>query len=126
LGNGEEKIMGFKDEAREAFANLVTRVEALESLAAQLKGSPVATPARRAEVMRPGSTPTTTFSEDRDVVDYGAVAFGLSEIKRKVAAAGVGSALQSEYVGAVQYFADVFAKSDPSFDVALFKRQSGV
>jgi len=113
--------MGFKDEAREAFANLVTRVEALENLARDLRSHGVSR-----DVTPSVATPTTTFSEDRGVVDYGAVAFGLSEIKRKVAAAGVGSALQSEYVGAVQYFADVFAKSDPSFDVALFKRQSGV
>lgn len=109
--------MGFKDEAREAFANLVTRVEALESLARDLRSHGVT------RTVTPSvATPTTPATG----VDYGAVAFGLSEIKRKVAAAGVGSALQSEYVGAVQYFADVFAKSDPSFDVALFKRQSGV
>lgn len=60
-------------------------------------------------------------------VDYGAVAFGLSEIKRKVATAlGGAPGLTNEYAGAVQYFADVFAKSDPSFNADEFKRQAGV
>lgn len=111
--------MGFKDEAREAFANLVTRVEALESLAEQIKGSPISTPARREGV-----------AAQRSTLDYGAVAFGLSEIKRKVShlaeSAGHTSGLRSEYADTVQYFADVFAKADPAFDAAAFKRQAGV
>ena len=62
-----------------------------------------------------------------DRVDYAAVAFGLSEIKRKVTAQlGNGSEVTSVYAGSVQYFADVFAKADPEFDAALFKRQAGV
>lgn len=106
--------MGFKDEAREAFANLVTRVEALEALATQIKGSPVSTPARRTETAA------------RSALDYAAVAFGLSEIKRKVGQLSNSHEVASEYEGTVQYFADVFAKADPSFDVAAFKRDAGV
>lgn len=62
-------------------------------------------------------------------VDYGAVAFGLSQIKRDVANA-LGSEvrtadLAAHYAATVQYFADVFAKSDPEFDADLFKQQAG-
>lgn len=59
-------------------------------------------------------------------VDYGAVAFGLSEIKRKVAANLSSAVPASEYEGTVQYFADVFAKADPNFDADAFKVQAGV
>jgi len=68
------------------------------------------------------ATPRTTTG-----VDYGAVAFGLSEIARKVrGAVGASQQMVDEYRGAVQYFADVFAKSDPAFDATEFKRQAGV
>lgn len=50
-------------------------------------------------------------------VDYGAIAYGLSELK---------SRLTDDYPAVVQYFADVFAKADPSFDMDAFERQAGV
>lgn len=110
--------MGFKDEAREAFANLVTRVEALERLAEQVKRSGVAPVVARGEV---NATPA------RSTLDYGAVAFGLSEIARKVKSQlGATTDMTAEYRGTVQYFADVFSKADPSFDEAQFKTQAGV
>jgi len=81
-------------------------------------GSRASTPARGGAVMVEG-------------VDYGAIAFGLSEIKRQVAiamnTAGVSvQTLTSHFEGTVQYFADVFAKSDPSFDEDDFKVKAGV
>lgn len=68
--------------------------------------------------------------DQRFTLDYGAVAFGLSQIKRDVANV-VGSEVRSadlteHYRQTVQYFADVFAKSDPEFDADLFKQQAGV
>lgn len=67
---------------------------------------------------------------DNSGIDYAAVAFGLSQIKRDVANV-VGSEartadLAAHYAATVQYFADVFAKSDPTFDADAFKRESGV
>lgn len=63
-------------------------------------------------------------------VDYGAVAFGLSQIKQDVSGVlrdEVRTAdLAENYRQTVQYFADVFAKSDPTFDADAFKRQAGV
>lgn len=124
--------MGFKDDVRvkaEEFQGeldgLKGRVSALENLAAQLKGSPVSTPARRAEVTR-DVTGTAVRSSARSTLDYAAVAFGLSEIKRKVAQINGVHGLGNEYAGAVQYFADVFAKADPAFDVEEFKRQANI
>lgn len=114
--------MGFKDEAREAFANLVTRVEALEELARQLKGGANVTSTRVAD----RTITTATNLPHRSTLDYPAVAFGLSEIKRKVSQLSNSREVASEYTGTVQYFADVFAKADPSFDVAAFKRDAGV
>lgn len=117
--------MGFKDDVRaEAdrinteLASLVSRVSSLEILAAEM---------RRGQ--RSTSAPTTAA---RSTLDYGAIAFGLAEIKRKVAALIQGgsadmaqearSRAQAEYAGAVDYFADVFAKADPTFDRAEFCR----
>lgn len=76
---------------------------------------------------RVAETPSRSASVSGRVigVDYGAIAFGLSEIKRKVGQVVTGSEMISEYRGAVQYFADVFAKSDPAFDADEFKRQAG-
>lgn len=141
--------MGFKDDVRAKagefesdIAALKGRVSTLETLAAELKRNgvrgytapvtasalPTRTPGGSYDAVTGSSRPsaTTTTSD----VDYGAVAFGLSEIKRKVAdllgaSRGLG-ALQSEYPSTVQYFADVFAKADPSFDADAFKRQAGV
>lgn len=101
------------------------RLEALEALAAQIKGSPISTPARRADL--PQRAPGASLG-----VDYGAVAFGLSQIKHDVhdliAGANVGTStaeLTQHYRETVQYFADVFAKADPAFNEAEFKRQAG-
>lgn len=111
-------------------AHLRGRVDALETLANVLRAERASTteqPARfdeRDEVRLPTRTPGAALG-----VDYGAIAFGLSEIKRNVARALTvqgGAELAQQYEGTVQYFADVFSKSDPSFDEVLFKRQSGV
>lgn len=63
-------------------------------------------------------------------VDYGAVAYGLASIKADVSGirdAFVGrEEIDKQYRGAVQYFADVFKKADPSFDETTFKVQAGV
>jgi len=110
-----------------------TRVRALETLAEQIKGNNAhrvqvaEQPSRSGDytITLPTRTPGATLG-----VDYGAIAFGLSEIKHNVTRAlsvqGGGADLAQQYEGTVQYFADVFSKSDPSFDEALFKRQSGV
>lgn len=76
------------------------------------------------------STNTASRIDRRFALDYPAVAFGLSEIKREVAvalnASGVSAqTLTSKFAGTVQYFADVFAKNDPEFNEAEFKRQAG-
>jgi hypothetical protein len=125
--------MGFKDEAREAFANLVTRVEALERLAEQLRANGrYATVEGRERVagtydgVTGSSRASTTTKTTTNGLDYAAVAFGLSEIKRKVAQLAGGHDLATEYAGTVQYFADVFAKADPSFDADAFRSQAGV
>lgn len=113
--------MGFKDEAREAFANLVTRVEALETLARTLRAQGGST-----AVSETYNRPQAPVTGGTTGVDYAAVAFGLSEIKRKVAQLAGGHDLATEYAGTVQYFADVFAKADPSFDADAFRSQAGV
>lgn len=64
-------------------------------------------------------------------VDYGAVAFGLSQIKDDVMRLSgnmtvSGADLARHYALTVQYFADVFSKSDTTFNEAEFKRQAGV
>lgn len=65
-----------------------------------------------------GSTPTG--------VDYGAVAYGLTDLKRKIQAQlGSSSELDSEYRGLVEWFAGCF-QGDASFDRAAFQRQAGV
>lgn len=117
--------MGFKDEVRGALDELSERVDALEQLAAQHLGArydtrtPIrtATPAAR--------TATTAATAARSTLDYAAVAFGLSEVKGKVAQlvpAGRESDMRSEWEGTVDYFADVFAKADPSFNRDEFNR----
>lgn len=115
--------MGFKDDVREKAIELDQRVTALERQVANLRrGNGAVT----VETPLPVRTPGASLG-----VDYGAVAFGLSEIKREVAQAlnttGVSAqTLTSKFEGTVQYFADVFAKSDPGFNEAEFKRQAGV
>jgi hypothetical protein len=80
----------------------------------------------------PAPAPESYDDSDRDVhgrspLDYGAIAFGLSEIKRKIAAQfGASDELNREHAGSVQWFADVFALADPTFDMAAFTRNAGV
>lgn len=73
---------------------------------------------------------THTDAESISRVDYGAVAFGLSQIKRDVANV-IGTEVRANdltehYRQTVQYFADVFAKADPAFDANAFRTQAGV
>lgn len=135
--------MGFKDDVRakaEEFERDLTdlkgRVRSLEGVANDLRRSrgeslPVrAIQGRSSADTYTANLPTRTPGASLGV-DYGAVAFGLSEIKREVTvalnASGVSAqTLRSKFEGTVQYFADVFAKSDPGFNEAEFKRQSGV
>lgn len=119
--------MGFKDDVRakavqfeDDLNELTSRVSALEVLARRLTNGGTASTASDLPTRTPGASLRAATG-----VDYGAVAFGLAVIKRKVAAVGVGAQLQSEYRRAVQYFADVFAKSDPEFDADEFRRQAG-
>lgn len=130
--------MGFKNDVAGELQELNRRVGELENLAASLR--PGALPVRNVSTIRPESAAVraATRVETRDPidgasvgrttgVDYGAVAFGLAEIKRNVATAlnGAGVSIQtlnSKYEGTVQYFADVFAKSDPQFNAAEFVR----
>lgn len=66
------------------------------------------------------------YTQAATALDYGAVAFGLSEMKRKIVDAfGYSGEVGREHSGAVQYFADVFAKADPAFDADEFKRAAG-
>lgn len=123
--------------ARDVLASVEARVTALETLAAEVRAgavtlnnavtSPLAAGGRSVHL---GSTQAETNPTDATGVDYAAVAFGLSEIKRKVAPlisrGDYTSEVTREYRGAVQYFADVFAKSDPAFDADQFKADAGL
>lgn len=128
----EQQLTTAEAAVRRELGNLNDRVTTLENLAAQMRASlpseverDITGTAVRRDL--PRRTPGASLG-----VDYGAVAFGLSEIARKVAEINsnhfeVDNAdLKSEYEGAVQYFADVFAKADPAFGEAQFKRQAGV
>lgn len=99
-----------------------------EGLAALSQARGTATPERAAARTQEAPRPVAGTTG----VDYGAVAFGLKEISRKVGEL-VGSTgrvneseLKREYEGTVQYFADVFAKADPNFDEVSFKRAAGL
>lgn len=119
--------MGFKQDIAQEVQELDRRVSELEGLAARHLGVPsVARPATvGGRSVHLGSTQAEVQGHATGV-DYGAVAFGLSEIKDKVGNILVGHAAEDdmtrEYRGIVQYFSDVFAKSDPSFDAAEFAR----
>lgn len=101
-----------RQEGASAFAELGRKVDAL---------------ARTAQ--RSSTATTSTPTAPATGVDYGAVAFGLSQIKRDVAGVVGDNArsadLAAHYRQTVQYFADVFAKSDGQFDADLFKSQAG-
>lgn len=74
-----------------------------------------------------GTDNDTQDGPDRSPLDYGAIAFGLSEMRHKIAAQfGTSNELTREYAGSVQWFAEVFALADPTFDMAAFTRNAGV
>lgn len=114
--DAEQALAQLKREGAEQFRQLGAKIDALTA------DQPV------------NYVPTDERGEtsDRSAVDYGAIAYGLSEIKNAVqselgnAHLGGGVRISDYYRGAVQYFADVLAKSDASFDADAFKRQSGV
>lgn len=121
--------MGFKEDTRTQLASLDERMGALEEIAQRLgygrdlRLSDPASPAGRAAQV--AARLRSAATADVAGLDYGAIAFGLSEIKRKV-----GSVLSGDHVrdmaevykGVVDYFADVFAKSDPAFNRDEFNR----
>lgn len=125
----EQQLTTAEAAVRRELSNLGARVTTLEALAARMRASlpsemerDITGTAVRRDL--PRRTPGASLG-----VDYGAIAFGLSEIARKIAGVLGDTSegdLKSEYEGAVQYFADVFAKADPAFDEAQFKRQAGV
>jgi hypothetical protein len=115
----------------DALSALDRRVASLETLASSLRRSGgVLADVQRVTSDTPDEVSSvTTEQSSRSTIDYGAIAFGLTEIKRKVAGLvgqGDSSVMAEEYKGTVQYFADVFKKSDPSFNEAEFKRQAGL
>ena len=113
-----------RTEGEAALRALEARVVALETLASDLRRSNSAVLTATPLPAREG---TGTTSVSTTGVDTGAIAFGLKEIARKVGEVLTGTpGLDREYVGVVQYFADVLAKADSSFDEALFKQQAGV
>jgi len=113
-------------ELRNQVNGLVTRVGDLERLARTLRSGGVAHNTVTPEEVLQRSNPATQTATATGV-DYGAIAFGLSEIKRaiKYQFDVTDAQMRDQFAGTVQYFADVFAKSDPGFDEALFKQQSG-
>jgi len=132
--------MGFKEDTKDMLGELNSRVTALEALARTLRSNGVgsvstgrhAAPVTAVRDLSAGHSvlrrdPVDGASVGRATgVDYGAIAFGLSEIERKITDNfGNADAVHREHVGVVQYFSDVFAKSDPSFDAVDFARKSG-
>lgn len=118
--------MGFKNDVSTALAELSGRVEALEELASNHLGFVPSTRVYRDTEVTAAAPAEVSNAGSGEVsgVDYGAVAFGLSEIKRKIASQFnvTDAQMQSQWEGTVDYFADVFAKSDPGFDRAAFTR----
>lgn len=124
---------------------LNARVTALETLARQLRNSDSVRTQEIRLPRRPVNATSSTHDRTglpvrehaesvqanridtgvgRGTVDYGAVAFGLAEMKREIKSQfGVTDAqMASKWAGTVKYFSDVFAKSDPAFDAAEFAR----
>lgn len=127
------------EEFRSAIADLKARVTGLENLANRL-GYAVDVPATETvpesvsdadapSVSSNGSTtetPATPSNGAVSGVDYGAVAYGLSQIKATmVSHLGSSAELNREYAGAVTWFAACF-EGDASFDRATFERTAGV
>lgn len=72
-----------------------------------------------------------TATAERTGLDYAALAFGLSEVKREIKAqfSVTDGQMSAKWTGTVQYFVDVLAASDVLFDSVAqeaFKRQAGV
>lgn len=121
--------MGFKDDVREKaneFENdlreLGRRVGTLEVEVRSMRRGTPRTVQAQATAAR-SEAPATTAG--RSTLDYAAVAFGLAEIKAKVAQivpAGREGDMAREWRGTVDYFADVFAKADPQFNRDEFAR----
>lgn len=111
-----------------ALADLAGRVATLEALAHDHLGAPL--PARTVETVSAPEPVTDTpaplpVRPRTSGVDYGAVAYGLSQIKSKVRAALGGSTeVDREHAGAVEWFVGCFA-GDPSFDADAFRRNAG-
>lgn len=116
--------------------NLKRKVRALEALAETLRNSrqvptSVSASPRVADPIDGGTVGSRPRTASVTGVDYGAVAFGLAQIKSDVTRL-VGSSvsvdtsqLTEHYRQTVQFFADVFAKSDTGFDADAFKRTAG-
>lgn len=115
--------MGFKDEIRtkagefeDELRSLSGRVADLEALADTIRNGSH----RLAEVTAARTENTTTRTGEGAEIDFGAIAFGLSELRRQARNTGVSGA-EGVISGAVDYFADVFAKANPKgFDRATF------
>lgn len=105
--------MGFKQDVAEELQNLDRRVTDLEATASRLAG-----PAYRAvtgtAVRRQPEAPAA-----RSGVDYGAVAFGLADMRRKLAEHLPSIEVNAQMRDAADWFAACFA-GDPSFDAAEF------
>lgn len=112
--------MGFKDEIREKAADfegelrdLQGRVGALEALAESIRNGDTRTAAAvRAEVTAARTENTTTRTGEGAEIDFGAIAFGLSDLRRQALNSGVAGATET-IEGAAVFFADVFAKANP-------------
>lgn len=110
-----------------ALSALDDRVSTLERLARELRANGAydgTTGSRAASNVATQEVPAPTTG-----VDYGAIAFGLSQVKNDVAKVMSSGAdtrqIQAHYRETVQYFADVLAKSDPQFDAAAFRIAAG-
>lgn len=120
--------MGFKQDVAEELQQLNRRVTELETLAQRHLGRGVVNvaPARPVVTRDPVDGASVRQPQSQSTLDYGAIAFGLSEIKRKLStlvdSTSARTSMTSEYTGAVDYFADVFAKADPEFDRNEFNR----
>lgn len=114
--------MGFKQDVAGELQNLDRRVTELEELAQRLAGPTYRAVQAQAPAARSEASATTA---GRSTLDYAAVAFGLAEVKAKVAQivpAGREGDMAREWRGTVDYFADVFAKADPQFNRDEFAR----
>lgn len=127
--DAESALRELREQGANAFAELARETRAARNANAEMIGA-LGRKIDRLSVRQAGANSGVSES-DATGVDYGAVAFGLSEIKRRVGevlsmhSVGEGRLVQ-EWTDTVQYFVDVFAKSDPEFDAETFKHQSGI